>query len=109
MKVVEAATAQAKKEKKELEQQKELKARVAAEDYNLFLVREAEREHMLAEEAKVQLVKKSEEADRTRMAKAKKDWRELQEKELAEGVPLGAPAFSYRSIQADRSRERLRA
>jgi hypothetical protein len=107
MKEVEAATAQAKKEKKELAQRKELRARVAAEDYKLFLVREAEREHMLAEEAKAQLVKKSEEADRARMAKAEKDWRELQEKESAEGVPLGAPAFSYRSSQADRSREAL--
>jgi hypothetical protein len=107
MKEVETAIAQAKKEKKELAQRKELRARVAAEDYNLFLVREAEREHMLAEEAKAQLVKKSEEADRARMAKAEKDWRELQEKESAEGVPLEAPAFSYRSIQADRSREAL--
>jgi hypothetical protein len=106
-KEVEAATAQAKKKRKELAEQKELKARVAAEDYNLFLVREAEREQMLAEEAKAQLTKKSEEADRARMAKAEKDWRELQEKESAEGVPLGAPAFSYRSIQADRSREAL--
>jgi hypothetical protein len=41
------------------------------------------------------------------MAKAEKDWQELQEKESAEGVPVGAPAFSYRSIQADRSREAL--
>ncbi len=80
---------------------------MAAEEYNLFLVREAEREQMLAEEAKAQLVKKAEEADRARMAKAEKDWRELQEKELAGGVPLGAPAFSYRSIQADWSREVL--
>ncbi len=103
-KEVEAATAQAKKKKKELAQRKELKARVAAEEYNLFLVREAEREQMLAEEAKAKLVKKSEEADRARMAKAEKDWQELQEKESAEGVPS---AFSYRSIQADQSREAL--
>ncbi len=105
-KEVEAATAQAKK-KKELAERKELKARVAAEEYNLFLVREAEREQMLAEEAKAQLVKKSEEADRARMAKAEKDWQELQEKKSAEGVLLGVPALSYRSIQADRSREAL--
>ncbi len=104
-KVVEAATAQAKKEKKELEQRKELKARVDAERYKLFLVKEAEREKMLADEAKEQLTKKSEEADRARMAKAEKDWQELQEKESAEGVPLGASVFSYRSIQADQSRE----
>ncbi len=106
-KEVEAATAQAKKKKKELAQRRELKARVAAEEYNLFLVREAEREQMLADEAKAQLVKKSEEANRARMAKAEKDWQELREKESAEGVPVGAPAFSYRSIQADRSREAL--
>ncbi len=106
-KEVEAATAQAKKKKKELAERKEYKARVAAEEYNLFLVRTAEREQMLAEEAKAQLVKKSEEADRARMTKAEKDWQELQEKESAEGVPLGAPALSYRSVQADRSREAL--
>ncbi len=80
---------------------------MAADEYNLFLVREAEREQMLAEEAKAQLVKKSEEADRAREAKAEKNWQELQEKESAEGVPVGAPAFRYRSIQADRSREML--
>ncbi len=40
-KEVEAATAQAKKKKKKLAQRRELKARVAAEEYNLFLVREA--------------------------------------------------------------------
>jgi hypothetical protein len=106
-KEVDAATAQAKKKKEELAQRRELKARVAADEYNLFLVKEAEREHMLAEEAKAQLVKKSEEADRAREAKAEKDWQELQEKESAEGVPVGAPAFRYRSIQADRSREML--
>jgi hypothetical protein len=105
MKVVEAATARAKKKKKELAEQKELRARVDAEEYKLFLVKEAEREKMLADEAKEQLAKKSEEADRARMAKAEKDWQELQEKESAEGVPLGASVFSYRSIQADRSRE----
>jgi hypothetical protein len=82
-----------------------LKARVDAEEYKLFLVKEAEREKMLAEEAKEQLAKKSEEADRARMAKAEKDWQELQERESAEGVPVGAPAFSYRSKQADLSRE----
>jgi hypothetical protein len=32
---------------------------------------------MLPDEAKAQLVKKSEEADRARVAKAKKDWQEL--------------------------------
>jgi hypothetical protein len=104
-KEVEAATAQAKKKRKELAERKELKARVAAEEYRLFLVKEAEREKMLADEAKAQLVKKSEEADRARMAKAEKDWQELQEKESAEGVPLGASVFSYRSSQDDRSRE----
>jgi hypothetical protein len=104
---VDAATAQAKKKIEELAQRRELKARVTADEYNLFLVREAEREQMLAEEAKVQLVKKSEEADRAREAKAVKDWQELHEKESAEGVPVGAPAFRYRSIQADRSREML--
>ncbi len=62
MKVVEAATARANKKKKELDEQKELKARVDAEAYKLFLVKEAEREKMLADEAKVQLAKKSEEA-----------------------------------------------
>jgi hypothetical protein len=36
-----------------------------------------------------------------------KDWQELQEKESAEGVPVGAPVFRYRSIQADCSREML--
>ncbi len=106
-KEVDAATALAKKKKEELAQRRELKARVAADEYNLFLVREAEREQMLAEEAKAQLVKKSEEADRAREAKAEKDWQELQEKESAEGVPVGSPAFRYRSIQADRSREML--
>jgi hypothetical protein len=104
---VDAATAKAKKEKEERDQRKELKARVAVEQYNLFLVKENERELMLAEEAKMQLAKKSEEADRAREAKAEKDWQELQEKELAEGVPVGAPVFRYRSIQANRSREML--
>jgi hypothetical protein len=105
MEEVEAATAQAKKKKKERDEQKELKGRVDAEKYKLFLVKEAEREKMLAEEAKEQLAKKSEEADRARMAKAEKDWQELQERESAEDVPLGASAFSYRSKQADLSRE----
>ncbi len=76
-----------------------------AEEYKLCLVKEAEREKLLAEEAKKQLAKKSEEADRARMAKAEKDWQKLQERESAEGVPVGAPAFSYRSKQADLSRE----
>jgi hypothetical protein len=80
MKVVEAGTAQAKKKKKELAEQKELRARVDAEEYKLFLVKEAEREKMLADEAKEQLAKKSEEADRARMSKAEKDWQELQER-----------------------------
>jgi hypothetical protein len=105
MEEVEAATAQAKKEKKERDEQKELKARVDAEKYKLFLVKEAEREKMLAEEAKEQLARKSEEANRARMAKAEKDWQELQERESAEDVPLGASAFSYRSKQADLSQE----
>ena len=74
-----------------------------AEEYKLFLVKEAEREKLLAEEAKEQLAKKSEEADRARMAKAEKDRQKLQERESAEGVPVGAPAFSYRSKQADLS------
>jgi hypothetical protein len=102
-KEVDAATAKAKKEKEERDQRRELKARVAAEQYNLFMVKESERELMLAEEAKAQLAKKSEEADRAREAKAEKDWQELQEKESAEGVPVGALVFRYRSIQADRS------
>ncbi len=80
---------------------------MAAEEYSLFLVKESERELMLAEEAKKQLTKKSEEADRAREAKAEKDWPELQEKESAECVPVGAPVFRYRSIQAGRSREML--
>jgi hypothetical protein len=103
MKVVEAATAQAKEKKKRRDEQKEIKARVDAEEYKLFLVKEAEREKLLADEAKEQLAKKSEEADTARMAKAEKDWQKLQERELAEGVPVGAPAFSYRSKQADLS------
>ncbi len=106
-KEVDTATAKAKKEKEERDRRKELKARVAAEEYNLFLVKESERELMLAEEAKKQLARKSEEADRVREAMAEKDWQELQEKESAEGVPVGAPVFRYRSIQADRSREML--
>jgi hypothetical protein len=68
-------------------------------------VKEAEREKLLADEAMEQLAKRSEEADRARMARAEKDWQKLQEKESAEGVPVGAPAFSYRSKQADLSRE----
>ena len=68
-------------------------------------MKEAEREKLLADEAMEQLAKRSEEADRARMARAEKDWQKLQEKESAEGVPVGAPAFSYRSKQADLSRE----
>jgi hypothetical protein len=104
-KVVEEATAQAKEELKRWDEQKELKARVGAEEHKLFLVKEAEREKLLADEAKEQLTKRSVEAERARMARAKKDWQKLQEKELAEGIPVGAPAFSYRSREADLSRE----
>jgi hypothetical protein len=39
------------------------------------------------------------------MARAEKDWQKLQEMESAEGIPMGAPAFSYRSREADLSRE----
>jgi hypothetical protein len=104
-KVVEEATAQAKEEQKRRDEQKELKARVNAEEYKLFLVKEAEREKLLAEEAKEKLTKRSAEAERARMARAEKDWQKLQEKESAEGIPVGAPAFSYRSKQADLSQE----
>ncbi len=102
-----AATAKAKKEKEERDRRKELRARLSAEEQNQFLVKESERELMLAEEAKKLLNEKSEEADRAREAKARKDWQELQEKELAEGTPEGAPAFRYMSIKADNSREML--
>ncbi len=84
-----------------------MKARLSAEEYNQFLVRESERELMLAEEARKQLNKKSEKIDRAREAKAKMDWQELQERESAEGTPAGAPTFRYRSIKADNSREML--
>jgi hypothetical protein len=104
-KVVEEATAQAKEKQRRRDEQKETKARESAEEYKLFLVKEAEREKLLADEAKEQRAKKSEEADRARMARAEKDWQKLQEKESAEGVPVGAPAFSYRSKQTDLSRE----
>ncbi len=57
--VVEEATAQAKEKQKRRDEQKELKARVDAEEYKLFLVKEAEREKLLAEEAKEQLAKRS--------------------------------------------------
>ncbi len=60
-----------------------MKAGVSAEEYNQFLERERERKLMLAEEARKQLAKKSEEADRAREAKAERDWQELQEKESA--------------------------
>jgi hypothetical protein len=46
MKVVEAATAQAKEKQKRRDEQKEIKARVDAEEYKLFLVKEAEREKL---------------------------------------------------------------
>jgi hypothetical protein len=104
-KVVEEATAQAREEKKRRDEQRELKARVNAEEHKLFLVKEAEREKLLADEAKEQLAKRSAEAEKARMARAEKDWQKLQEKESAEGVPMGAPAFSYRSREADLSRE----
>jgi hypothetical protein len=78
---------------------------VDAEEHKLFLVKEAEREKLLADEAKEQLTKRSVEAEKARMARAEKDWQKLQEKESAEGIPVGAPAFSYRSRQADLSRE----
>ncbi len=68
-------------------------------------MKEAERERLLAEEAKEQLAKRSAEADKARMARAEKDWQKLQEKESAEGIPMGAPAFNYRSRDADLSRE----
>jgi hypothetical protein len=68
-------------------------------------VKEVERERLLAEEAKEQLAKKSAEADKARMARAEKDWLKLQEKESAEGTPMGVPAFNYRSRDADLSRE----
>jgi hypothetical protein len=84
-----------------------MKARMSAEEYNPFLVKESERELMLAEEAKKQLSKKSEEANRARESKAKKNWQELQERESAEGTPAGAPNFRNRSIKADNSREML--
>ncbi len=57
-------------------------------------MKEAERERLLAEEAKEQLAKRFAEADKARMARAEKDWQKLQEKESAEGTPRGAPAFS---------------
>jgi hypothetical protein len=103
--MVEEATAQDREEKKKRDEQRELKAKVNAEEHKLFLVREAERERLLAEEAKEQLAKRSAEAEKARMARAVKDWQKLQEKESAEGVPMGAPAFSYRSREADLSRE----
>ncbi len=68
-------------------------------------MKEAERERLLADEAKEQLAKRSAEADKARMARAEKDWQKLQEKESAEGIPMGVPAFSYRSREADLSRE----
>ncbi len=105
MKVVKAATAQAKEEKRRREEQRELKAKANAEENKLFLAKEAESERLLAEEAKEQLTKRTAEADKARMARAEKDWQKLQEKESAEGTPVGAPAFSYRSREADLSRE----
>jgi hypothetical protein len=104
-KVVEEATAQAREEKRRRDEQRELKARANAEEHKLILVKEAERERLLAEEAKEQLAKRSAEVGKARMARAEKDWQKLQEKESAEGIPMGAPAFSYRSREADLSRE----
>ncbi|MFO0005752.1 MAG: hypothetical protein ACK559_31960, partial [bacterium] len=100
--LVKEATAKAKDEQRKRE---EKKAKAKAEEDRLFLVKEAERERLLAEEAKEQLTKKSAEADRARMARAEKDWLKLQEKESAEGTPMGVPAFNYRSRDADLSRE----
>ncbi len=57
-----------------------------AEEYKLFPVKEAEREKLLADEAKKQLAKRSVEAEKARMARAEKDWQKLQEKESAEGL-----------------------
>jgi len=102
---VKEATAQAKEEQKKREELKKRKAKAEADEAKLFLVREAERERLLAEEAKEQLTKKSAEADKARMARAEKDWLKLQEKESAEGTPMGVPAFNYRSRDADLSRE----
>ncbi len=56
-------------------------------------MKEAERERLLAEEAKEQLARRSAEADKARVARAEEDWQKLQEKESAEGIPMGAPAF----------------
>jgi len=100
--LVKEATAKAKDEQRKRE---ERKAKAKAEEDRLFLVKEAERERLLAEEAKEQLTKKSAEADKARMARAEKDWLKLQEKESAEGTPMGVPAFNYRSRDADLSRE----
>jgi hypothetical protein len=100
--LVKAATAKAKEEQRKRE---ERKAKAKAEEDRLFLVKEAERERLLAEEAKEQLAKKSAEADKARMARAEKDWLKLQEKESAEGTPMGVPALNYRSRDADLSRE----
>jgi hypothetical protein len=100
--LVKEATAKAKEEQRKRE---EKKAKAKAEEDRLFLVKEAERERLLAEEAKEQLTKKSAEADKARMARAEKDWLKLQEKESAEGTPMGVPAFNYRSRDADLSRE----
>jgi hypothetical protein len=103
--MVKAATAQAKEEQRKREEKKESRARADAEEAKLFLVREAERERLLAEEAKEHLAKRSAEADKARMARAEKDWLKLQEKESTEGTPMGVPAFNYRSRDADLSRE----
>ena len=96
--MVEEATAQAREKKKKRDEQRELKARVSAEEHKLFLVREAEREKLLADEAKEQLAKRSAGAEKARMARAEKDWQKLQEKESAEGVPMGAPTIGQEKL-----------
>ncbi|MFO0001471.1 MAG: hypothetical protein ACK559_10090, partial [bacterium] len=97
--------AQAQEEQKKREELKKSKAKAEVEEAKLFLAREAERERLLAEEAKGQLTKKSAEADKARMARAEKDWLKLQKEESAQGIPQGVPAFNYRSRDADISRE----
>jgi hypothetical protein len=102
-KKVNEALARAKEEQEKREESR--KSKTEAEEAKLFLAREAERDRLLAEEAKEQLTKKSAEADRARMARAEKDWRKLREEESAQGIPQGVPAFNYRSRDADKSRE----
>jgi len=43
------------------------------------------------------------------MARAEKEWLKLQEKESAEGIPQGVPAFNYRSRDADIAERPVRA